>query len=38
MMICCPMFSDIFCATIRAALSTALAAASGTIIRIGLLG
>ena len=32
------MFSDIFCATMRAPLSTALAAASGTIILMGLLG
>jgi hypothetical protein len=32
------MLSDIFCATMRAALSTALAACSGTIIRIGLRG
>jgi hypothetical protein len=38
MTICWPRFCDIFCARIRAALSTALAAASGTIIRIGLLG
>src|SRR4051812_3422473 len=33
-----PRFWPIFCATMRAALSTALPAASGTIIRIGLLG
>jgi hypothetical protein len=33
-----PMFWPIFCATMRAALSTALPAASGTINRIGLFG
>src|SRR5438874_9412965 len=36
--IACPMFSDIRCARIRAALSTALAAAKGTIIWIGRFG
>ncbi len=34
----CPMLADIFCASRRAATSTALPAASGTIMRIGLLG
>ena len=38
MLIAWPRLTDIFCVTMRAALSTALPAASGTIMRIGLLG